>query len=371
MNSLHWLVIGLAALLVALHPFVTYPLSLLLWCRLRRRTEAPAKWSRPLARNRFALCTYVRDDAGSVAARLEALVALTRRRSDAELLVFVDRCATHTIESLQQHAGALQVVVGDRMRGKARAMNALVARTRADVIVFVDDGVSPDAALFDSLDEHFSDRSIGCVCGNPVVGSATKVESAYRRFERWLKRLETQTGSTMGADGTLFAVRATLHHPPPDGVLHDMWVSMMVLCSGHRVVHADDVRAHGEPTPAKRLAFEPKRRTAFEGLRVHRLLWPLLRRSGGLLVYQYVSHKLLRWFSVYLVAAALVCFAMAALLAGDEWTLAATLASIAALLLWTLARRRRPRPLREAVAALGALCGAGVGAWWAIRDKRR
>jgi len=62
---------------------------------------------------------------------------------------------------------------------------------------------------------HFADPRIGCVCGHLIYTNrdanvTAQIGSLYWRSEELIKRLETRTGSVMGADGSLFAVRRRL-----------------------------------------------------------------------------------------------------------------------------------------------------------------
>lgn len=361
-----WWAAGVLAA-TAMHPFIAYPLSLAALAKLARRRVQ--RWCRPAVPLRYALCTFVREDDSAVEKRLAALLQVVSSRTGAELLVFVDRGASQAVEAARKLGPSVQLVIGDRMRGKSHAMNRLVSRTRADVLVFADDAVTPPADLFSRLDAHFADRDIGCVCAavDPPTSWLASADAAYLRFKTALKRVETACGSAMGADGVLFAVRATLHHPPPDGVLHDMHVSLMVLCTGHRVVQAEDLRVRGTSVRGGRLAFENRRRTAYEAWRVHRLLWPRLRRAGPLIAYQYVSHKLLRWFSLPLLAAAA---AMALVGTASSAGSSAALAGIGGLAAAVLLLRwlgRRAAPLGWIHEAVVAASGATIGVWHALR----
>ena len=59
-----------------------------------------------------------------------------------------------------------------------------------------------------------------------------------------------------------------------------------------------------------------KIRIACQAFNVHRLLWPQNPPAGALDRYKYVSHKLLRWFSIYTLAGAVLCLALAGIFAG-------------------------------------------------------
>jgi cellulose synthase/poly-beta-1,6-N-acetylglucosamine synthase-like glycosyltransferase len=359
--------IGLLALLLALHPFVTYPLSLLAWRRWSGHAEAatPSRTPQP-STLRFAVCTCAYNEARVIEAKLENLLALRDDHPDLEILVYVDQSSDATAEICRRYADRITLHVAAQRTGKTHGMNLLVSRTNADVVVFSDANVMLDPNVLLRLEDHFADARVGCVCGNLVYTNAdasttARSGSLYWRFEEWVKRLETDTGSVMGADGSLFAIRRALHEPPPDHIIDDMYVSFMVLCSGHRVVQAQDVRAYEESVTSMNEEFRRKVRIACQAFNVHRLMWPRLRQLSAGSLYKYVSHKLLRWFTIYLLALAFVAFMGAALAAGAFEV--AALMAIVPLALWLFGHRWPVQPFAQLFDILSAFAGAGVGVW--------
>ncbi|MBI5716107.1 MAG: glycosyltransferase family 2 protein [Burkholderiales bacterium] len=371
-------VTGGLALLLALHPFVTYPLSLLAlrcWHRALHRPSCAAPGSAapgsstppcPPRRLSFAICTCAYNEARVIEAKLQNLLALRARHPGLEILVYVDASSDDTAAICRRHEGRIRLHVSERRTGKTHGMNLLVQSTQADIVVFTDANVMLDEQALDRLEAHFADAEVGCVCGNLIYTNAAESTTArtgslYWRLEEGIKRLETDTGSVMGADGSLFAIRRALHRAPPDHIIDDMYVSFMVLCGGHRVVQASDVRAFEESVSSMREEFQRKVRIACQAFNVHRLLWPHLARLPALSLYKYLSHKLLRWFTIYLLGLAYAAFLALALVAGSVWMAAAL--AVPPLALWLLGYRFPVQPVAQAFDVLSALAGAGVGVW--------
>jgi len=358
--------IGLLALLLALHPFVTYPLSLLAWRRWSGRSEAAPVPRRAPATLRFAVCTCAYNEASVIETKLQNLLSLRDDHPDLEILVYVDQSSDATAEICARYADRITLHVAAARTGKTHGMNLLVSRTNADVVVFSDANVMLDPNVLLRLEHHFADARVGCVCGNLVYTNADESTTArsgslYWRFEEWVKRLETDTGSVMGADGSLFAIRRALHVPPPDHIIDDMYVSFMVLCSGHRVVQAHDVRAYEESVTSMNEEFRRKVRIACQAFNVHRLMWPRLKQLSAGSLYKYVSHKLLRWFTIYLLALSYVAFLFAALAAGSFGP--AAVIAIVPLGLWLFGHRWPVQPFAQLFDILSAFAGAGLGVW--------
>src|SRR3546814_19638947 len=92
-----------------------------------------------------------------------------------------------------------------------------------------------------------------------------------------IKALESRSGSTMGADGSIFAVRRRLYSPVPPDIIDDMFVSLSILCDGYHVVRDSAVVAYESATTHSGDEFRRKVRIACQAFTCHRLLRPRLR----------------------------------------------------------------------------------------------
>ena len=370
-ESLFWL--GGISLLFALHPFTSYPLSLWALRLLRPFSVLPKP---PLLRSAppdFAICMCAYNEEGVIEDKILNLLALREQEPELQILVHVDAASDRTAEILSAYADRITLQVSAERRGKTAGMNSLVAQTRASIIVFSDANVMLDANILQGLRRHFSDPDVGCVCGNLIYVNAgdsvtASTGSLYWRFEEAIKRLEGETGSVMGADGSLFAIRRALHHPPPDNIIDDMYISFMILCDGYRIVQATDVRAYEKSATSAGEEFHRKQRIACQAFNVHRLLWPRLRRLDGLSLYKYLSHKLLRWLCIYLLVLAFVCFELALLLAGQALA-AGTLAGTAGLVL-AIGYRFQVKPFAQIFDIVAVLTAVGLGVWRSLRGEQ-
>jgi cellulose synthase/poly-beta-1,6-N-acetylglucosamine synthase-like glycosyltransferase len=274
---------------------------------------------------------------------------------------------------LRAYEADLHLHISPERHGKTYGMNLLSRQAQAEILVFTDANVMLDMDCLDDLRRHFADPEVGCVCGNLNYTNASasvtaSTGSLYWRFEEAIKRLEADTGSTMGADGSIFAVRRALRRAPPDHIIDDMFVSLMVLVEGHRVIQTRDVRAYEESVTHAGEEFGRKVRIACQAFNVHRLVWPRLRELDWLTRYKYVSHKLLRWVSIYFLAIAAVAF-LAALLSAGHAVLVPPLLAAAALGA-LLGSRWSIKPFAQAMDLLTALVGSGLGVWRSMRGER-
>jgi cellulose synthase/poly-beta-1,6-N-acetylglucosamine synthase-like glycosyltransferase len=364
-----FLTIGIISLALAMHPFVTYPLSLLVLKVLRRRRPAPPA---PDGQLTFAICMCAYNEEAVIEEKVLNLLSLRDREPSLQIYIYVDAATDQTAEILRRYESDLNLHISAERHGKTYGMNLLSLQAKADILVFTDANVMLDRYCLRDLKRHFADPQLGCVCGNLTYtnGDASVTASTgslYWRFEEAVKRLEADTGSSMGADGSIFAVRRSLRRAPPDHIIDDMYVSLMVLIEGHRVIQARDVRGYEESVTQSGEEFSRKVRIACQAFNVHRLIWPRLRQLDLLTRYKYVSHKLLRWVCIYFLSVAAIAFLAALLSAGYAAVAAALLAlsGLTALLgYWSI------KPFAQVVDLLTALAGTGLGVWRSIRGER-
>lgn len=357
--------------LILQHPFITYPLSLYL---LRRfKGAVPLNCAGASCDNSVDIVFCAYNEERSITQKIENCLALKEADPALEVRAYSDGSSDATAEILSAHMGQLDIVISNKRLGKSAGMNQLLARSNADIVIFTDANTTIDANAIAAVRRYFTDPQIGCVCGNLIYvnsGESTtaSVGSAYWKLEQTIKKLETQTGSTMGADGALFAIRRELFREVPVDIIDDMFTSMSILCDGYRVVQADDFIAYERSVTHAKEEFTRKVRIACRAYNCHRILWPKLRRCGSLVVYKYISHKWLRWLSGMWLGLSALFFVLATVALGYWWLgLLAVLGAIAIIVsgklgVWAVAKR-----LNE---VLMSFIAATVGVYHSLRGER-
>ena len=362
------LVMGCLFLFLAQHPFLTYPLSLALLRRLRPQPLRPTG-SPPAS---FSICVCAYNEARVIREKAQNLLALRARVPGLEILVYDDGSSDGTGAILDGFAPAITKIQGPGRTGKTPGMNLLAGMARGEILVFSDANVMVEPEALERLGDYFADPAVGCVCGHLLylnreqsVTAATGAD--YWQLEEWIKQLESDTGSVMGADGSLFALRRSLHEQVPEDLIDDIYVSMGALFQGYRVVRGPDVRAFENSATHAGDEFRRKVRIACQAFNIHRRLWPRLRRLGWLDLYKYLSHKFLRWLTIYTLGLAGLCF-LAALVRLAGWPVGLGLAALGGLTL-ALGHVLRLPVLGKLVDVLGAFLATGLGVIYSIQGR--
>jgi cellulose synthase/poly-beta-1,6-N-acetylglucosamine synthase-like glycosyltransferase len=366
------LIFGVLCFLLACHPFLTYPLSLVVLRALYPVKRSPRE-AIPQTELSCAICVCAYNEERGIERKVQNLLALRAREPGLELLVYVDGAGDRTAQILQAYTSQVDLHIATERHGKTHGMNLLASKARTSLLIFTDANVLMDLNCVADLRRYFSDPEIGCVCGSLVytnggTSATASSGSAYWRFEEAIKKLEMESGSMIGADGSVFAIRRSLHVAPPDHIIDDMYVSLTILCGGHRVIQASDALAYEESVASAREEFDRKIRIACQSFNVHRLLWPKLRKLDGLTIYKYVSHKLIRWFTIYLLAMSFAAFEAVLMLVGHPHVAVALLISVAAALL--LGSKSSIKPFAQISGIIAAFAGTGLGVWRSVRGER-
>ena len=206
--------------------------------------------------------------------RVRNILSLRETSPGMDVLIYVDGSSDKTAEIVRSFGDSITAVISTERLGKTHGMNTLIAMTQADILVFSDANVTfaPDAIT--RLMVAFQDETVGCVCGHLRYAAggtqAAETGSMYWRLEEHIKALESATGSVMGADGSIFAIRRRLHRPPPANLIDDLFVSLKILCGGARIVRAADAIAYEPSVSTNKEEFRRKVRIACQSFNVHR-----------------------------------------------------------------------------------------------------
>jgi cellulose synthase/poly-beta-1,6-N-acetylglucosamine synthase-like glycosyltransferase len=318
------------------------------------------------------MCAY--NEAPIIADKVENLLSLREAAGgDLDILIYVDGATDDTASILEPYRDRVRLVIEGDRRGKTQGMNLLVAQTRASIVLFTDADIRIDPSAVAVLRRYFADPSIGCVCSHLTSVNASQsatafVGSIFRSFSEWSKGLETATGSVIGADGSLFAIRRRLHRPVPNGLIDDIFVSIGILLAGYRVVRAPELRAFESHTTQAADEFRRKVRIANQSMHIHFELWPELRRLDAWHTYKYIGNRLLRWIGGYFLIVAMLLLATAAVLTLGPVMVLAVSGSL--VLLFLAALWARLGPAMTLLNVLLALAGNVVGVWRALRGER-
>ena len=202
----------------------------------------------------------------------------------------------------QQQVPNLRILSGMERLGKIAAMNRAMQQVKTPITIFTDANTQLNHEAVSRLVSRFTD-GVGAVTGEKRIqvdnaeSAAGSGEGFYWRYESFLKKIDAELHSIVGAAGELFAIRTDLYETvEPDTLLDDFIISLRIAGRGYRVEYAPDAYALERPSHSVSEEKKRKVRIAAGGFQAMKRLAYLLNVSKyGLLSFQYVSHRVLRW----------------------------------------------------------------------------
>ncbi len=186
--------------------------------------------------------------------------------------------------------------------GKIGAMNRGMQFVKTPIVIFSDGNTLLGRESIRRIVNLFSNPSVGCVSGEKRIfdkekDTAAGTEGIYWKYESKLKKWDAELYSVVGAAGELFAIRTNLFQEvEKDTLLDDFIISLRVAMKGFTIQY--DPEAYAIETSSANVKEELKRkiRIAAGGIQSIIRLSPLLNIfKYGMLSFQYISHRVLRW----------------------------------------------------------------------------
>lgn len=288
-----------------LHTYFGYPATL--W--LSNSLQEPSTTNRSVddvPSITLVIAAYNEEDV--IADKIENSLELEYPREKFEIIVASDASDDRTddiVQAYEDEGVRLERIEG--RVGKTQCQNEVVDRVASDIIVFSDANSMYSPTAIQELVAGFSDE-VGCVVGELRYNARddTEGESVYWRYERLIKRLEAKTGSLVGGNGSIYAVRRSSYIPLSPEAISDFAEPLAVVSNGEQVKYVPDATAW-ENTGSS-TGSELARR-----IRIVTRCWHTVADYSHLLnpfrypsfAYKLISHKVVRWLSpVFLGVAA-------------------------------------------------------------------
>ena len=289
--------------------WIVYPM---LVCLLARFFGSPA----PVSLVELPTVTAIlatRDDPAAIAFRVADFLAADYPAALLNFVVGVDGATSKCLAAVCAacDSARVQVVAADEGGGKAAGLNAAVRNARGQILVFSDVQQRFAADAISVLVRRLSsDERLAAVGGalqlpSDLPGAATRSPVEwYWVMERKLRAAEARLHSSVGLSGSIYALWRTAWVPmPAQLILDDVWLPIRLVLDGRRVGYDLDALAWDARSTTAATEKMRKVRTLTGNFQLMAWLPAVLLPFRNPIWVQFISHKVLRLFTPWLLLA--------------------------------------------------------------------
>lgn len=289
--------------MLVLYTYIGYPVLLFALTSLKRvfvKTEAVFFTEEELPHVSLVVACY--NEADILIDKMENTLLLDYPAEKIQICFVTDGSDDHSTDIIGKYK-TIKHFHKDERKGKNAAINRILPLISSPYIIFCDANTILNKKAIINLVRHYKDPNVGAVAGEKRVladdatENAGAGEGAYWKYESQLKKWDSELHSVVGAAGELFSVRKDLMQAVPDGIIiEDFYLSVKVAMEGYQVRYEPE--AYAMEAGSASIAEERKRkiRIAAGGLQAVGIFIGLLNFfRHGILSFQYISHRFLRW----------------------------------------------------------------------------
>ena len=217
-------------------------------------------------------------------------------------LIFVTDGSTDNTPNIVKNYPQVKLMHKAERGGKIGAINRAMDEVTSPVVIFSDANALLNKMAVKEIVKHYQNPKVGCVSGEKRVltdsaQNAGASEGFYWKYESKLKQWDYELYSAVGAAGELFSVRTNLYrHVEKDTILDDFIISLRIAQEGYIIAY--EPNAYAQESASENIAEEKKRKVRISagGIQSVLRLKPLFNLfKYGILSFQFISHRVLRW----------------------------------------------------------------------------
>ncbi|MGY3052001.1 biofilm PGA synthesis N-glycosyltransferase PgaC [Pedobacter sp. UYEF25] len=218
-------------------------------------------------------------------------------------VIFVTDGSTDNTADLLRNCQGITTLHTDGRNGKMAAIKRAMPFVEGEIIVFSDANTFLNQDAIKELVKNYQNPKVGAVAGEKRIlvdehaDASAAGEGFYWKYESFLKKLDYQLYSNVGAAGELFSVRKILYpYVESDTIIDDHMIAMRIAESGYIIAYEPEAYAMETASANTKEELKRKIRIAAGGmqsiLRLHKAANPF---NNPVLTFQYISHRVLRW----------------------------------------------------------------------------
>lgn len=237
--------------------------------------------------------------------KIENLIAVGYPENKLELAFVTDGSDDDTVMIIQKAISDGVKITHfheNERKGKQHAVDRVIHQLKGNIIIFNDCNTIINPESISKMVRHFANEEVGVVSGEKKIKvlrkdiAVSSGEGLYWKYESWLKSLDSNFSSAIGAAGELYAIRKELYeHVPKHISIEDFYLSMRIASKGYKNIYEPEAWAEEYSSYNLSEELKRKRRIAVGNFNTLISLKSVFRLSNWRLIFLYFSHRILRW----------------------------------------------------------------------------
>jgi cellulose synthase/poly-beta-1,6-N-acetylglucosamine synthase-like glycosyltransferase len=285
---------------IIVYTYLGYGLVIYLLSKLRTHSKSPLNDDRNLPEVTILIAAY--NEEQFIEDKIKNTLALDYPQDRLSVFIVTDGSTDNTPGIINKFH-AVKLFHEPQRKGKIHAVNRVMKWVRTPLVIFSDANTLLNREAIKNIVRHYADKTVGGVAGEKRIlkkqedNASGSGEGLYWKYESFLKQKDSDVYSVVGAAGELFSLRTELYEEPEENIIiEDFYLSLSIAARGFRFIYEPD--AYAMETASASVAEEWKRkvRICAGGFQAMSKLKTLLNPfKHGILSFQYISHRVLRW----------------------------------------------------------------------------
>ncbi len=219
-------------------------------------------------------------------------------------IIFITDGSTDQTPGIIRKYSEFKLMHQSERKGKSAAMNRVMQMITEPVVIFCDANTLLNKDCINEIVKHYADPKVGGVAGEKKIlqnttntTTVSSGESLYWKYESFIKKMDSEFYSVVGAAGELFSLRTSLYEAIEEyTIIEDFVLSLRVCLKGYIIRY--EPKAYAMETSSVSMKEEQKRKVrisagAFQAMLLVKPLFNVIKYPK--LSFQFISHRVLRW----------------------------------------------------------------------------
>lgn len=292
MEILFWILVA-----SLLYTYLLYPILVGITYLFKAKVKQPSSlYQRP----KLSIIIPAYNEEDVIEKKIKNTLSLNYPLEDLQIIIVADGSTDNTVKIAQQFSTVEVLFYSERL-GKSSSINHAMEFVKHPITVFTDANTLLNTDALQLMVQHYSNPEVGAVSCEKKISTQNpnnlmgNMEGLYWKYESFVKKMESDLHSVIGAAGELFSIRTKLFKPLNTKVVLDDFILSSSILQQQKNIKYESQSVAVEP-PTVSLLQEAKRKIRIGAGAAQTLgFLGLLPYHSKWLNVQFFSRRVLRW----------------------------------------------------------------------------